>query len=77
MSYNPSRDLARDLAAIRRPLLVLAGDRDESFHAERYEATIAHHAKGTFTVLPGVTHLGLVVNPHTAAEIEAWLETLP
>jgi len=77
MSYNPRRDLARDLAAIRRPLLVLAGERDESFYAERYEPTIAPYAKGTFTVLPGVTHLGLVVNPRTAEEIEAWLGTLP
>ena len=53
MSYNPSRDLARDRAAIRRPLLVLAGDRDESFYASRYEPTIAPHAKGTFKVRPG------------------------
>ncbi len=77
MSYNPRRDLGRDLAAMRRPLLVLAGDRDESFYAERYEATVAPHAKATVRVLPGVTHLGLVVNPRTAQEIEAWLGMLP
>ena len=77
MSYTPGPDLARDLAGIRRPLLVLTGDRDESFYPDRYEPTIAPHARGTFTVLPGVTHLGLVVNPRTAREIEAWLGTLP
>ncbi len=77
MSYTPRRDLTRDLTGLRRPLLVLVGDRDESFYAERYEPTIAPHAKGTFTVLPGVTHLGLVVNPRTTEEIEAWLRTLP
>jgi non-heme chloroperoxidase len=77
MSYNPRRDLALDLAGIRRPLLVLAGERDESFFAERYEPTIAPHAKATVRVLPGVTHLGLVVNPLTAEAIEAWLGTLP
>jgi non-heme chloroperoxidase len=76
-SYNPRLDLASDLAAIRRPLLVLAGDRDESFYAERYEPTIAPHAKATVRVLPGVTHLGLVVNPLTAEAIETWLGTLP
>jgi len=77
MSYNPRRELARDLTAMRGPLLVLVGDRDESFHAERYAATIAPHAKATVTVLPGVTHLGLVVNRRTAEEIEGWLATLP
>jgi hypothetical protein len=56
---------------------VLAGQRDESFYAERYEPTIAPHVKATVTVLPGVTHLGLVVNRRTAEEIETWLGTLP
>jgi non-heme chloroperoxidase len=77
MSYTPGPDLARDLAGIRRPLLVLAGDRDESFYPDRYEPTIAPYATGTFKMLPGVTHLGLVVNPQTGQEIEAWLGTLP
>ena len=77
MSYNPRREFARDLAAIRAPLLVIAGQRDESFYAERYEPTIAPHARATVTVLPGVTHLGLVVSGRAAEEIEAWLAKLP
>lgn len=76
-SFTPRPDLAEDLTALRRPLLVLVGDRDESFYAERYEPTIAPHARGTFVTLPGVTHLGLVVNPRTAEEIETWLARLP
>jgi hypothetical protein len=56
---------------------VLTGDRDESFHADQYEPTIAPHAAGTIRTLPGVTHLGLVVNRRTAEEIEAWLDRLP
>ncbi len=77
MSYSPRRDLAHDLAAMRGAVLVLVGDRDESFHAERYAPTIAPHAKATVTVLPGVTHLGLVVNRRAGDEIEAWLGALP
>jgi non-heme chloroperoxidase len=77
MSYTPRPDLARDLAAMRGPVLVLAGDRDESFYAERYAATIAPHARATVTVLPGVTHLGVVVDQHAAERIEAWLAALP
>lgn len=78
VSLAPRRDLARDLAALRRePMLLLVGGRDESFHPERYESTMAPHAKGTFTILPDVSHLGLVVNRGTAEAIEAWLERLP
>jgi non-heme chloroperoxidase len=76
-SFTPRRDLARELSAIRQPLLVLVGDRDESFYPERYEPTIAPHAKGTFTMLPDVSHLGLVVNRRTAEAIDAWLARLP
>lgn len=76
-SFTPRRDLARELAAIRRPLLVLAGDRDESFNAELYESTISPHAKATFVILPDVSHLGLAVKGRTAEEIAAWLGRLP
>lgn len=77
MSYSPRRDLGHDLSAMRGAVLVLVGDRDESFHAERYAPTIAPHAKATVTVLPDVTHLGLVVNRRATDEIEAWLGALP
>jgi hypothetical protein len=53
------------------------GARDESFYHDRYESTIAPHAKGTFVILPDVSHLGLVVNGRTAEEIAAWLGRLP
>jgi hypothetical protein len=76
-SFTPRPDLGRELSALRRPLLVLTGDRDESFHADRYEPTIAPHAAGTVRTLPGVTHLGLVVNQRTAEEIAAWIDRLP
>ena len=69
-------DLGGDLSAIQQPLLVLAGERDESFVPELYEPTISPHAKGTFKVLPGIGHLGLVVNPRTAEEVGAWLATI-
>jgi len=76
-SLSPHQDLARDLGALRRPLLVLAGARDESFFADRYEPIIAPYVKGTFTVLPDVSHLGVVVHPRTAEEVAGWLGRLP
>ena len=39
--------------------------------------TVAAKAKGTFTVLPDVSHLGLVVNRRTAEAIGSWLRRLP
>jgi non-heme chloroperoxidase len=77
VSLSPRQDLSHDLSAIRRPLLVLAGSRDESFRADLYEPTIAPLAGGTFTTLPDVTHLGLVVHRRTGEEIAAWLARLP
>ncbi|HMH48951.1 MAG TPA: alpha/beta fold hydrolase [Candidatus Acidoferrum sp.] len=103
-SLSPGRDLARDLGALRQPLLVLAGARDESFFAERYEPTIAPHlvagraagppspptlvaagdtagaaqnTRATFTVLPNIGHLGVVVHRRTAEEVAGWLGRLP
>jgi len=77
MSYNPHPDLGRDLGAMRGRVLVLVGDRDESFNAERYAPTIAPYSPATVKVLPGVTHLGLVVDRRAAEEIDTWLGALP
>src|SRR4029077_5979781 len=63
MSYQPRQDLPGDLLAFTQPLLVMAGSKDESFVAEGYEPTIAPYAKGTFKVLPGLSHFGMVVRP--------------
>jgi alpha-beta hydrolase superfamily lysophospholipase len=76
LSYQPRPDLAGDLSAIEQPLLVLAGERDESFVPEQYEPTISPHARGNFKVLPALGHLGLVVDPRTAEEVGAWLATI-
>ena len=77
VSLSPHRDLSRDLSALRQPLLVLAGARDESFYPDRYESVITPHTKGIFAVLPDVSHLGVVVNRRTAEEIAGWLGRLP
>lgn len=75
LAYQPRPDLASDLAAIRRPLLVLAGSRDLAFVPELYEPTIAPHAGGTFRVLPGLSHFGVVVERRAIEEVAAWLST--
>ncbi len=75
-SFQPHPDLAHDLSALEAPLLVLAGDGDESFVAEQYEAVISPHAPGTFLVMPGITHLGLLVSEEAAEVVGGWLSAL-
>lgn len=72
-SLAPGTDLGSDLSAIAEPLLVVAGARDGCFFAGQYEPTISPHAKGTFRVLPGLTHLGLLLSPVAWAAVEEWM----
>ena len=77
-SFAPRRDYEGDLSAIRQPLLVLAGADDESFVAERYEPVISASTQtGTYHVLPGVNHLGLVNDEKAIGIIASWLKRLP
>ena len=72
-SLAPRSDLATEFSAIAGPLLVVAGSRDGCFDAERYEPTISPFAKGTFRVLPGVTHLGLLLAPLAWDAVAEWI----
>jgi non-heme chloroperoxidase len=73
--YAP-RDYRKDLRAVTQPLLVLAGDADQSFFADQYEPVITQYTDATVKLLPGVTHLGLIVVPETASIIVDWLNGL-
>lgn len=78
VSFSPRPDFGSDLAAIDRPLLVVAGSADESFRAELYEPTISPHTKaGTYRILPGVTHMGVVFGREGIDAVADWLRTLP
>ncbi|NQU71473.1 MAG: hypothetical protein HQ514_13045 [Rhodospirillales bacterium] len=73
-AFSPRSHFETDLAAITRPLLLLAGDADEAFHAELYEPVIsAHTDMGEYHILPGVTHMGLLSDPKGIQVIEDWL----
>ncbi|MBX0329136.1 hypothetical protein K2Z83_15790 [Oscillochloris sp. ZM17-4] len=73
-AYAPRADYGRDLAAIARPLLVIAGDADEAFVAARYEPTIAAHTSGgAYVVLAGVSHIGLLTDPGAREALCEWL----
>lgn len=75
--YAP-RDYEKDLAAIasaKAPLLVIIGDEDEALVAEAFPEVIEAHApRGRVEILPGESHLGLVVGEAVRSPIVAWIE---
>jgi alpha-beta hydrolase superfamily lysophospholipase len=74
-SMSP-KDYRTALAAVRAPLLVLVGSRDEAFKAEEYEAVIRANSNGTVTLVPEATHNGVLHDPRTLAKVSAWASAL-
>jgi|WetSurMetagenome_2_1015567.scaffolds.fasta_scaffold181195_2 non-heme chloroperoxidase len=73
MGYEP-RDYKKDLGLITQPLLVVAGTGDEAFFADQFEPVISQFTKVKVKLLPGVTHMGVVVGPEVRPVIKEWLE---
>ncbi|QFU24209.1 lysophospholipase [Shewanella eurypsychrophilus] len=78
-SFAP-RDYGKDLSALTQPLLLLAGSKDETMFADKYQGLITKHAvnsqKTQVKVLPGLSHMGIVVSPDVRPVIKEWLEGL-
>lgn len=64
--YEPS------LRALSGSSLVLVGERDEEFAAEKYGPLFALHTDAEIEVLPGLTHDGILIGEATFRSIEAW-----
>lgn len=74
-AFSAHSDYEADIAAISQPLLVVAGAADESFKAELYEPTIsAHTSTGTYRVLAGVNHIGVVEGDEAISAVAEWIE---
>jgi non-heme chloroperoxidase len=73
--YAPD-NYKKDLAAIKQPLLVIAGTADESFYADKFEPVISQYTDVEVVLLPGVTHMGAVVGDEVHDVIREWLESL-
>jgi alpha-beta hydrolase superfamily lysophospholipase len=69
----PRADWRADVAALP-PFLLIAGAQDEAFFAERYAPVMSDlTANGTYQVLDGVGHLGIVDAPATYNVLRDWL----
>ncbi len=71
------RDYKKDLQAISQPLMVVAGTADNAFIAEEFEPVISPYTSVVVELLPGVSHMGVVVGPEIRIVIKKWLESLP
>ncbi len=80
-SYRASEGMAPAdyrpaLAAVRAPLLVIVGSRDEAFKAEAYERVIHGNSRGTVTIVPEATHNGVLQDARAMSAIKAWVAVL-
>jgi alpha-beta hydrolase superfamily lysophospholipase len=76
-NFGPGSDFEGNLRRQRRPMALLVGSEDELFHAERFAETFAPHAPQVrVTVVPGVNHVGLIVEPEALAALQQELEGL-
>ena len=75
-SYAPRADWQADVARLP-PFLLVAGSKDEAFHAERYEPTLSPlNPAGRYALLPDVGHLDVVNADATLSALRAFLTEL-
>lgn len=81
-SFRMMRGLHPDdfRAALRRcaaPVLVLVGDGDEAFHVGRFRGAIqALNPRAEVEMLPGESHLGILVSGRAVAPAQRWIGAL-
>jgi non-heme chloroperoxidase len=69
VNFGPHRDYAADITGVRRPCALIAGADDEVFHAYQFEPLLRAHGRDwPVTVLPGIAHIPLTLNPAALAK---------
>jgi len=73
--YAPS-NYKKDLADIKKPILVVSGSSDEAFVAGKFEPIILNYTTAQVRLLTGVTHMGVVTGSEIHTIVTNWLEDL-
>ena len=73
--YAP-RDYKKNLKAITQPFLLLAGTADEAFVADQFEPVVSEYTSVQVTLLPDLSHMGIVVSPDVQPIFKNWIEEL-
>ncbi|PTU03173.1 alpha/beta hydrolase [Pseudomonas sp. HMWF031] len=67
-NFRPRPDFVGDIKSVSRPMAVLVGSKDEAFYADRFEPLFrAANPAISITVVDGVGHIGMTLNPDAIA----------
>ena len=62
-NFRPERDYQANIRAVRQPLRVLAGQKDEVFYADKFASVFKTAGKDvSVTLLPGIDHISLTLD---------------
>jgi len=76
-NFRPQRDYRASIRRADQPMAVLAGRNDEVFHADRFAAVFAAEGKAVpVTLLDGIDHIGLTLQPQALAATVAAVNEL-
>jgi len=73
-NYRPRADWRASIRSANQPMRLLAGELDEAFFAERYAGLFQAEGRHVpVTLLPGVGHIGLTLQPQAVQAVVAAL----
>jgi len=73
MQPNAPKDYRAAFAAVKAPLLLVAGSKDEAFIASAYPAVIKQYGHGSATIIDGATHNSVLSDPRAIDAVKTWL----
>lgn len=73
-SMSPA-DYKEGLLAVDKPLLVIAGEYDEAFNVDAYQAAIDTYSEGEFHMIKGQTHNGIRHDVLAMEQVKEWVNT--
>ncbi len=70
------RDYRTAFEAIKVPLLVIAGSKDEVFQGPAYGGVVKHYSHGRAVLVDGATHTSVLADPATIGATKAFVASL-
>ena len=76
-NFGPHHEYEKDIMAVHQPCAVIAGADDEAFYTDKLEPTFRLLGKSwPVTLLPGVAHIPLTLEPKAVAAVVMAVEAL-
>ncbi len=76
-NFRPWEDYQTNIRAVHQPVAVVVGTADEAFYADQVEPVLRQQGKSwPVTLLPGIGHLGLTLDPRATGAVVSVLDQL-